>query len=294
MIDIGLVGLDTSHGEAFADALANQSNARLTAIWDAGTVRDEAYIKEFRSEYEATAYKEPAGMIDDVDAVMILSVDWERHRALATPFLDRGVPTCIDKPIAGCVKDLDSIVAAAGDTALFGGSAVPFHPAFDEIPVDQPGRRLYCVGYDDPFYYGVHLADIACYFTDASWVAVEPNDSLEEFELTFENGSRVRLFTNGPESGSTFGLLDASDRVRTALAGNDADSYAEMYRRYLTAFLTVVRSGHSPTRPLNGARLLLGMEAAKKANHRITPDSDALTAVNVESTEFIAEYSPYY
>lgn len=293
MIDVGIVGLGTSHGEAFADTLAAADNARLAAIWDSGIVRDEPYVAEFCAEYGATAYEEPTGMIDHVDAAMVLSVDWNRHRTLATPFLDREVPTCIDKPVAGCVEDLDAMVEAAGDTALFAGSAVPFHPAFDDIPMDRPGRRIYCVGYDDPFYYGVHLADIACHFTSADWTNVEP-DGNQELTLDFENGSRVRLYLGGPDTGAMFGLLDASDRVRTARADSDADSYAEMYRRYLAAFLALVRGDQSYTDLLSGARLLLAMEAARKHNRRITPDSDALASVAVDSTEFVTRYSPYY
>ena len=294
MIDVGLVGLDTSHGEAFADALNDNDDARLSAVWDSGVIRDENYTEEFRSKYCATAYEEPAAMVDAVDAAMVLSVNWEHHRPLAIPFLDKGVPTCIDKPVAGCVADVDAMTTAAGDTALFGGSAVPYHPAFADIPTDRPGRQLYCVGYGDPFYYGAHLADTACHFTSTDWTIVEPGDRPGKLELTFENGSQVQLFLDGPDAGATFGLLDASDRVRTGLADSDADSYAEMYRRYLAAFLAVVSGDHSPTRPLNGARLLLAMETARKHNLRITPDSDAFAAIDIESTEFVAEYSPYY
>lgn len=294
MIDVGLVGLDTSHGEAFADALGDNDDTRLSAIWDSGVIRDESYTEEFCSEHGATAYDEPAAMVDAVDAAMVLSVDWERHSTLAAPFLNKGVPTSIDKPVAGCVADIDTMTTMAGDTALFGGSAVPYHPAFADIPTNRPGRRLYCVGYGDPFYYGAHLADTACYFTSADWTIVEPGDRPGEVELTFENGSRVQLFLDGPDAGATFGLLDASDRVRTGLADSDADSYAEMYRRYLAVFLAVIRGDYCPACPLNGARLLLAMETARKHNRRITPGSDALKAIDVESTEFVTKYSPYY
>ena len=292
MIDIGLVGLDTSHGEAFADALADRNDARLTAAWDGGTVRDGAYFEDFCAEYGATGYDDSTAMVGEVDAAMVLSVDWERHRPLATPFLEAGVPTCIDKPIAGRLDDIRAL--GATDTALFGGSAVPYHPAFADIPRDRSGRRLYGVGYHDPFYYGVHLADTASHFTSGEWTAVEPTDTRGELEVAFGDGSRVRLFLDGPNVEGTFGLLDASDRVRTGLANSDAASYAEMYRRYLAAFLEVVRGDDSPSHVLDGARLLLAMEAAKDHDRRITPKSDALATVEVESTEFVADYSPYY
>jgi hypothetical protein len=294
VIDVGLAGLDTSHSAAFANALTDADNARLTAVWDGGTVRDEAYVEEFCVEHTATAYEDPTGMVSEVDAAMVLSVDWERHRSLAIPFLDAGVPTCIDKPVAGCIADLDAMAAAAGDTALFGGSAVPYHPAFADIPTDRPSRQLYCVGYNDLFYYGVHLADTVRCLAGVDWTTVESGDRPGELELAFENECRARLFLDGPNTGAAFGLLDASDRVRTALADSDAGSYAAMYRRYLAAFLAAVRGENSPRDPLNGARLLLAMEAAREHDQRITPDSDALAAVDVKSAEFVAEYSPYY
>lgn len=293
VIEVGLVGLDTSHGEAFADALADTDDARLSAVWDGGTVRDEAYVEAFCAEHGAAAYEEPTGMIGEVDAAMVLSVDWEKHCSLATPFLDRGVPTCIDKPVAGRIAGLDAMAAAAGETGLFGGSAVPYHPAFADIPLNRPGRQLYCIGYGDPFYYGVHLADTARRFAGADWTAVEPSSG-QELEIAFENGCRARLSLDGPDAGAAFGLLDASDRVRTAVADSDPDSYAAMYRQYLAAFLAVARGDNNPTPTLNGARLLLAMEAAREHSTRITPDSDTLAAVDVNSAEFVAEYSPYY
>ena len=293
-IDVGLVGLDTSHGEAFADALADADDARPAAVWDGGTVRDGTYVEGFRSDYGTTIYDRPAEMVDHVDAAMVLAVDWERHRALATPFLKAGVPTCIDKPIAGCIDDLDAIAAEADETPLFGGSALPYHPAFADVPLDLPGRRLYCIGYEDPFYYGAHLADIACRFAGSGWSIVEPGGTASELEIAFEGGSRVRLLLDGPDAGAAFGLLDVGDRVRSAVAGSDEDSYAEMYRRYLAAFLAVVRGDRDPTNPLAGARLLLAMEAARENDERVSPDSDVLATVDIESAGFVADYSPYY
>ena len=293
-MDVGLVGLDTSHGEAFANALSDHRNARLTAVWDSETIRNRTYIEEFCAEHGAIAHDKPVGMINSVDTVLILSVDWEQHLPLAMPFLEAGIPTCIDKPVAGCIDDIDAITSAAGETVLFGGSAVPYHPAFVDIPLDRPGRWLYCVGYNDPFYYGIHLADIASHFTSANWSAVESGKSDDEVEVAFEDGSRARLFLDGPETGKAFGLLDASDRIRTAIADNNADSYAEMYSQYIDDFLAIARDGTSNNTPLNGARLLLAMEAAKKHDQQITPDSEALRTINVESDEFVRDYSPYY
>lgn len=74
---------------------------------------------------------------------------------------------------------MDAIVEAAraGGAPLFGGSAVPFHPQFDVLETLPERRTVYCVGYNDPFYYGCHLVDSVRRIVDSNWLEIEPNDA---------------------------------------------------------------------------------------------------------------------
>jgi hypothetical protein len=222
-------------------------------------------------------------------------VNWNTHRPLAVPFLEADVPTFIDKPIAGRHEDIDAIAAAAGDTPLFGGSAIPFHPRLTEFPTEQPNRTVYCTGYNDPFYYGVHLTDTVGMLVSDTWTRVTPkNRPGSVVDIEFENDSHVTLQLEGPNENPAFGILDVHERTRTARIGSGADEYQQMYGDFLDAFLDSVRGErHAKTRILNSASLLLAVQTALRTNQVITPTHAQLEEMHVESEEFLADYAPY-
>lgn len=295
MTRVGIVGLDTSHPAAFADYLSEHDDASIEAIWDSGAVRSAEYAERFRDRYGAHAYHEPEAMIDAVDAAMVLTVDWDTHRRLAVPFLDAGVPTLIDKPIAGRLDDIDAIATAAADTPLSGGSALPFHPVVSALPVDRPDRALYVVGYDDPFYYGAHSTDTVRLLAGSDWRAVVPDRGPDgAVGIMFENGTRAIVHLDGPRDDATFGILDVSDRTRACTISGD-DGYDAMYGRFLDRFLDAVDGSHDDgVRLLDGATLLLAVSAALDGDTTITPGSDVLRRTHVDGGTFLDGYEPYY
>ncbi|MFC6734132.1 Gfo/Idh/MocA family oxidoreductase [Haladaptatus sp. GCM10025893] len=134
MTEIGIVGLDTSHAEAFASVLDEMADVTVSGVWDGNAVRSDEYVEAFCRDNRATRYDDVAALAESVDAAMVLTVDWESHVPLATTFLDAGLPTMVDKPIAGTVDDLSRLTAATQNAPLFGGSAVPFHRSFADFP----------------------------------------------------------------------------------------------------------------------------------------------------------------
>ena len=295
MIEIGLIGLDTSHPEAFAGLLDERDDATVSAVWDGGAVRDDGYVREFCDEYGAKRYDEPTGMIGAVDAAMVLTVDWNTHRPLAVPFLEADVPTFIDKPIAGRREDIEALAAAAGGTPLFGGSAIPFHPALAEFPTAGRDRTIYCAGYNDPFYYGVHLTDTVSTLADDPWTVVSPQNRPEAVvDVEFENGSRATLQLDGPSDDGAFGILDVRDRTRTARIGNDSEEYERMYGRFIDAFVEAIRGERDGSaRLLDGASLLLAVQTALETGEPVTPTHGKLGELHVDGEEFLADYAPY-
>ena len=293
MFEIGLIGLDTSHPEAFARVLDAHNDATVSAVWDGGEVRDDAYVDEFCAEFDARRHDTPTTMVDDVDGVMILTVDWNTHRPLAIPFLEAGVPVLIDKPVAGCHEDIDAIAAAAGNTPIFGGSAIPFHPRLAEFPTGETGRAMYCAGYNDPFYYGIHLIDTICLLTDGAWSSVTPlNGPGTVVGVEFEGGSHATLQLDGPDDDATFGILDVHDHVRSACIGVEHEEYQRMYARFVEGFIETLRGERDDSaRLLNGASLLLAVKSTLDGNEQVTRDT--LPDVFVDCDEFLSDYAPY-
>jgi len=296
MVDIGIVGLDTSHGESFADRISAHDRATVSAVWDGGSVRDDSFIEAFCEEYGARQYEDPEGMISEVDAVMILTVDWDTHRPLAVPFLEAGIPTLIDKPIAGTLGDIRALEASANGTPLFGGSAVPYHSKIRSFERDRSGRALYCVGYDDPFYYGPHLVDTVCRIIDEDWSTVSPaDDPGRTVDVVFTDGTYVTLRLDSPRGEKQFSFLSIGNRTTLIEIGNGRAEMDDMYQHYLDAFLETIDGGRSNgERILNAATLLLGIDAALEYGQPITPDSPILAEHAVEGDAFLEAYSPYY
>lgn len=303
MLEIGIVGLDTSHGEAFAEVLAGADGRSgpaptIAAVWDSGLVRDDAYVESVCETYGAIRYDDPAEMVGDVDAALVLSVDWERHVPLAGPFLEAGIPTLVDKPIAGSTSALEALAAAAGETPLFGGSALPYHPSFADLRDGSETRTLHLAGYNDFFYYRAHVVDAARRIAGADWTAVEPVPATDStaVEASFADGTWATLRFDGSPDEGVFGALDVADRTRAVIIDSSKDTLNEMYEPYLDRFLAVARgSMTAPTAEvLDAAGMLLAVEAAIAEGRAVTPGDDIFDGLKVQSASFLAGYEPYY
>lgn len=106
MLNIGIVGLQSSHTKSFSDIINKGKMGRVTKIVDTNM---------FES-------------IDDVDAVIITERDGNIHRDIALNFIEKGVPLWVDKPFACKSDDAELIVEKAKEknVILTGGSTTKF------------------------------------------------------------------------------------------------------------------------------------------------------------------------
>jgi predicted dehydrogenase len=295
MIDIGVLGLDTSHPESFASVLTERPDVAISAVWDSGTVRDSAYVNSFCEEYGVERYDDSEALVDVVDVVMVLTVDWNAHTTLAVPFLEAGIPTLIDKPIAGRLSAIETLEQAAGDTPLFGGSAIPFHPTATRLPLGGDNRTLFVAGYNDYFYYRVHLSDTVRLLADSDWVSVESVGGPGTTVLvTFENGTHATMRYDGTPDEGTFGILDVGTQTRAIEISSGEDSFSRLYESYLSAFLDAVHGVCDTHRILDSARLALAVEITIEQDRSVTPESQSLETIHVSSDRFVSDYKPYY
>jgi predicted dehydrogenase len=134
-----MLGLGFSHPFAFArlwrdDALhpapdkpAAWRRAQIAYIWDDDPGRARKFVDEFGGEVVDSPAEIQAG---GIDGVLIETKNGERAR-YATPFLEAGVPTFIDKPICTTPEDLRTILGTAQrhGTPLFSTSSARYNPA---------------------------------------------------------------------------------------------------------------------------------------------------------------------
>ena len=165
MFRIGTVNIDTSHAPAFAEILLKGSEGRYTAIYNDGFRTDEE-VNEFIEKYGLEArYTDLAEMAKHIDIAFIQSCNWDRHIELSLPFIEAGVPVFIDKPIVGCMKDVNEVerLAAEGKVIL-GTSAMRYtyeHESFFAVPAEERGDILHIsvmVGVDE-FNYAIHAVE---------------------------------------------------------------------------------------------------------------------------------------
>lgn len=126
---LGIVGTDTSHAVAFAKLLNDPKNpehvagAKITAAFKGGSPdipssasRVEGYAAELKKDWGVTLYDSIAELVQNVDAVMILSVDGRTHLPQAQAVFSSQKPVFIDKPLAGSLRDALAIAALGRST----------------------------------------------------------------------------------------------------------------------------------------------------------------------------------
>ena len=122
---MGVVGVGHL-GRHHARILARLPDVDLVAVVDTNGARAEAVAAETRSRPETDA----AALLPAVDAVT-LAVPTEAHERVALPFLRRGVPVLVEKPIAASIAEADTMVGAATESGatLAVGHTERYNPA---------------------------------------------------------------------------------------------------------------------------------------------------------------------
>lgn len=124
MIRLGIVDFDTSHAVEFTKRLNHIDIAEdqwvdgakvIAGVPGRSQISPEVIPKnvETLKRYGVELLADPAELIAKVDAVMIESVDGSVHLERAMPFLEKGMPTYVDKPFACSLADAKAMVEIA-------------------------------------------------------------------------------------------------------------------------------------------------------------------------------------
>ncbi|HEX2445510.1 MAG TPA: Gfo/Idh/MocA family oxidoreductase [Vicinamibacterales bacterium] len=113
-------------GRHHARILSTMPGVELAAVVDVNRARAD----EVAATTGARAYASAEAIVGDVDAVTI-AVPTEAHLEVALPFIERGVATLIEKPMARTGTEADALVAAAvkSGTTLGVGHTERYNPA---------------------------------------------------------------------------------------------------------------------------------------------------------------------
>jgi len=206
MIRVGLVEFETSHKKQFTRILHEGDKARVVAVCP-GKVCPEAEAREFVEEHAIPKVVDNAAEItDDVDVAFILGTDWDRHIQLAMPFIEKGKPVFIDKPIAGCVKDcleLERLVNEDG-ARVVGSSSLRYLPAIPDLKKElkEAGEEITYVSTTckGEFDYAIHSIEMLGGLIGPGAVAVRwlGGDTPSVHHVEHESGVTAMLHLAGP------------------------------------------------------------------------------------------------
>src|SRR5688500_4494813 len=125
-LKIGLVGLDTSHVEAFTSLLNDPKNGnhvaggKVVAAFPGGSKdfelswsRVEKFTKSLREKYAVEMKETPEAVAEAVDLLFITAVDGRVHRGQFERTVKFKRPTFVDKPFAVSVADAEAMVRLA-------------------------------------------------------------------------------------------------------------------------------------------------------------------------------------
>ena len=140
------------------------ADSRIVTVWDEDRSAADELAAVFDIERVADSLEEAA---QDVDGVIITDDGTLRHQQRAPFFIERGIPTFIDKPLSDNMAEAQAIVSLAArcSTPLMSCSALRFAKETADLRAapEQLGRielaTTVCAG--DLHYYGIHALELA-------------------------------------------------------------------------------------------------------------------------------------
>lgn len=182
-LDIGLIGLDTSHAPAFARLLNNAAQphhvagGRVVAAFAGGSPdfalskdRVEQFSAQVRDESGVRLLDSPAAVAKTCDAIILTSVDGRVHLEQFREIVPFGKPVFIDKPLATTSADARAILDLAREynIAVMSASNLRYADSITEalaamdtlVGADCCGPMNLEATQPGLFWYGIHAVEL--------------------------------------------------------------------------------------------------------------------------------------
>ena len=266
MIRIGIVDLDSSHAPNFTQRINHVDIEEeqwvhggkvvaacpgySTAVADPEE-RNQKYTQALK-DCGVEIVDSPEALLGNIDAVMIESDDGRRHLDAARPFLERSIPTFVDKPMACSLADAEAIadLAAKHGAPLCSGSSLRYAPEVVEITeggsvgevvaadVIAPSRTK-IDGVPGMFHYGVHGVEMlyAFFGEGCEFVQCIETDFGLVASAKWRDGrlGTVRGYTQGMGG---FGFRVVGQKGNAQCMVSERFIYRELLKRVLHTFET--------------------------------------------------------
>jgi predicted dehydrogenase len=284
---VGMIGLDTSHVVAYLNMLNDPNNkdhvpgAKIVAGFKGGSAdvessrsRVEGFTKTAAEKYGVKIYDSIEELAQNVDAILILSVDGRPHLDQFRRTLAAKKPVFIDKPLAGSLRDALEIVRLSREqnVPVFSSSSLRYTPDSPMLQMDKVGELTSAISFGpaelephhpDMFWYGIHAVE-ALYSVLGPGCEQVVRTSTKNTDVITGVWTDGRVGTMQGNRNSRAGYGVTAIGTKGAVKGGEKHSYKPLVENYIKFFQT----GVAPVPLETTIEILAFMEAADESKRR--------------------------
>jgi predicted dehydrogenase len=289
-LNIGMVGMDTSHSRIYASLLNHASHplhvpgGRLTCGYAGGSAdfplsasRVGAISRELQEQYSVELVSSIAEVAERADAVLLTSVDGRVHREQFAVLAPYGKPVFIDKPLAVTSADARDIMelAASYGTPVFSSSMVRFGGPLIAALKDESAGSIVGADCCGPFelqptqpglfWYGIHTAEMLYAALGRGCISVRAlSNEVQEWAVGQWSDGRIGTLRGNRTGGPDFTAV--LHRERGSIAVNALGGHYEAgHQNLLRQFLLMAGGAPPPVSPAVTLELIRFLEAANES-----------------------------
>lgn len=238
VLNIGMIGLDTSHAEAFTAILNDPGHpyhvpgGKVTSAYPGGSPdvelswsRVKGFTDTLRDKYGVAIVESPEAAAQSSDAVLLESMDGRAHLELFSRIASFGIPVFIDKPFAVSLKDAEAMaeLAERNRVPLMSCSALRYAEGLTASLRDDQNGEIFGMDIYGPmalqpsqpglFWYGIHTVEMlyAAMGTGCIQVTAATNDDHDLIIGEWDDG-RIGTVRGNRKGNSQFGALIHRDK----------------------------------------------------------------------------------
>ena len=283
---IGIIGLDTSHVTAFTKLLNDVKSkdhvpgGKVVVAFKGGSAdiessinRVEEYTSQLQTNYGVKIVPTIEELCQQVDVVLLESVDGRPHLEQARPVIKAGKPLFIDKPVAGSLRDAVEIykLAREAKVPVFTSSSYRYYESLVTVQKANVGdiRAVISWGpahleahHPDLFWYGIHPTEALFTILGPGCESVSRTTTDDVDVITgLWSGGRVGTLHALKHGGAHKVVVFGSKGIAEQKGSGD---YAPLVREIMKFF----QSGVAPVSPEESLAIYTFMEAADESKRR--------------------------
>ena len=284
---LGLIGLDTSHVIAFTSRFNEPDNpnyvpgGRVIAAFKGGSediqsshTRVEGYTKTLVEKYGVKIYDDIKQMCENVDAILLTSLDGRPHLSQIRPVIEAKIPVFVDKPVAGTLKDAVEIYRLAQEAKVpcFSSSSLRWYPGVVDVAKANVGQLISALSYGpappephhpDLFWYGIHPTE-ALFTVMGSGCQTVTRTSTDDTVVVTGVWKDGKVGTLHGLAKGRFGYKVTAFGTEAIAEQNRGGDYTPMLREIIKFFKT----GKPPVSSETTLEIYAFMEAADESKRR--------------------------